>query len=221
MNHTDKAHESQWARHNWTGSASDFIALDLPSARAVWSCTVSTPAIIIGSSQPEDDVDEEMARSMGLDVVKRRSGGGAVFVHPTESVWIDITISRDDPLWIDDVSESMLWLGEVFVRAVSPWIDASVYRGAYLPGSSGRSVCFASTSPGEVFVGQEKLVGISQRRTREGSRMQCVLYRHWNLPHWISAMQSNEVQSQVQELPVATLDRDVDEVITAVMGALP
>ena len=69
-----------------------------------------------GSTQSVDDVNQNSADESGVLVSRRRSGGGAVFVHPSDSVWIDITISRDDPLWKDDVAQSMLWLGEFFVE---------------------------------------------------------------------------------------------------------
>jgi len=67
-------------------------------------------------------------------------------------------------------------------------------------------VCFASSSPGEVFVGANKLVGISQRRGREGARFQCVLYRHWHPGEWVPILASAEVQSRVADIAVATLD---------------
>ena len=46
---------------------------------------------------------------------------------------------------------------------------------------SGGFVCFEGRGAGEVLVGEKKLVGISQRRTRAGSRFQCVWYRRWQL----------------------------------------
>ena len=129
-----------------------------------------------------------------------------MFVHPSDSVWIDITISRDDPLWKDDVAQSMLWLGELFVEALSPWVRADVYRDSFSTGVDGRVVCFASSSPGEVFVGANKLVGISQRRGREGARFQCVLYRHWRPGEWSQIFSASDVRSRVSDIAVATLD---------------
>lgn len=213
--------QSPWARHDWRGTASEFHNMSLPSQRGLWWCSVSSPALILGSTQQETDVDHEIAASLGLDVVRRRSGGGAVFVHPTESVWIDITIPRDDPLYVDDVSASMLWLGDVFSAALSPWTQAETYRGAFTAGSYGRSVCFASTSPGEVFVGDHKLVGISQRRSRDGARMQCVMYQTWSPDAWVSSLTSAEVREYISSLPVATLSADAADIVSAVFNALP
>ena len=36
-------------------------------------------------------------------------------------------------------------------------------------------VCFAGVGPGEVLLGAGKLVGLSQRRTRHGIRVQCLV----------------------------------------------
>lgn len=214
------AQGTAWSRHDWVGSAQAFHELELPAGRGVWSCVVESPSIILGSTQSASDVDESIAQSLGLSVVKRHSGGGAVFVHPHDSIWIDITIGRDDPLWVDDVSASMLWAGDAFASALSPWVQADVFRGPFNIGHDGRTVCFASTSPGEVFEDGRKLVGISQRRGRDGARLQCVLYRQWNPQQWVPAFVDADVRQRTSDMNVATLDVPVNDVVAALMGEL-
>lgn len=213
-------HSMEWGRHDWTGTAADFHAMELPYERALWWCNVETPTLILGSSQSLDDLNQKSADESGMLVSRRRSGGGAVFVHPSDSVWIDITISRDDPLWKDDVAQSMLWLGELFVEALSPWVHAEVFRDTFSNGIDGRVVCFASSSPGEVFVGANKLVGISQRRGRDGARFQCVLYRHWRPGEWSQILASSDVRSRVAEIAVSTLDIPAQTIVNAISGQL-
>lgn len=210
----------EWGRHDWTGTAADFHAMELPAERALWWCQVQDPTVILGSTQTVDDVDQNIAVESGLLVSRRRSGGGAVFVHPTDSVWVDITISRNDPLWKDDVVQSMLWLGDLFVEALSPWVQAQVYRESFSTGVDGRVVCFASSSPGEVFVGTNKLVGISQRRSRDGARFQCVLYRQWQPTEWSHVLASPDVRSRVADIPVATLDIPALTLVNAISEQL-
>jgi len=210
----------EWGRHDWTGTAADFHAMDLPAERALWWCQVHDPTVILGSTQTVDDVDQNIAVESGLLVSRRRSGGGAVFVHPTDSVWVDITISRNDPLWKDDVVQSMLWLGDLFVEALSPWVQAQVYRDSFSIGVDGRVVCFASSSPGEVFVGTNKLVGISQRRSRDGARFQCVLYRQWQPTEWSHVLASPDVRSRVADIDVATLDIPALTLVNAISEQL-
>lgn len=210
-----------WVLHEWTGTAADFHALEPVPERALWWCRVETPALILGSSQDAADVDADAARAAGLDVVRRRSGGGLVPVFPDGTVWIDVTIPRHDPLWVDDVTRSMTWLGRVFAEALSPWVPAVVHDGAFDRGADGATVCFASTSPGEVFVDGAKLVGISQRRGRDGARMQCVLYREWSPSAWTGFLTDPDVARRVGELRVATLDVAAADIAAAVFAALP
>jgi lipoate-protein ligase A len=209
-----------WLRHDWVGTASDFHSKDLPAERALWLCSAEKPALILGSTQDESDVRVDVAVGSGIEIVRRRSGGGAVYVAPDESVWMDITISREDPLWQDDVSASMLWLGDVFVQALQPWVHSETFRGTFHNGHIGRAVCFASAAPGEVFVGDNKLVGISQRRNREGARFQCVVYRQWNPLVWSSLLASVDVQEHVRNMRVATIAAPARDIADAVMAAL-
>lgn len=209
-----------WLRHDWVGTASDFHSKDLPAERALWLCSAEKPALILGSTQDESDVRVDVAVGSGIEIVRRRSGGGAVYVAPDESVWMDITISREDPLWQDDVSASMLWLGDAFVQALQPWVHAETFRGTFHNGDVGRAVCFASAAPGEVFVGDNKLVGISQRRNRDGARFQCVLYRQWNPLVWSSLLTSVDVREHVCNMQVATIAAPARDIADAVMAAL-
>lgn len=212
---------SSWTQHHWSGSAGDFHELSLGNERAVWWCDVERPALIVGSSQSTSLIDFDCASQKGIDVVRRHSGGGLVYVHPTESVWIDITIPRDDDLWTDDVSTSMLWVGDAFVRAVSPWMIAATYRERFSAGEFGRDVCFASTSPGEVFVGEHKLVGISQRRTRNSARFQCVLYRTWLSDRWLDCVDDHHARVGAEQLQPATLNVNAGDIVAALVNSLP
>ena len=212
---------SSWNQHHWRGTAGDFHSLNLNAERALWWCDVSRAALIVGSSQSVSLVDESCASRNDIDVVRRRSGGGLVYVHPADSVWIDITIPVDDSLWSIDVTTSMLWLGNVFMRALSPWVTADVYDGSFSAGDFGRAVCFASHSPGEVFVGDRKLVGISQRRTRDGARFQCVVYREWKTDTWLPCVADAHTARGVQQVQVATLNATAQEIVSSVFSALP
>lgn len=210
-----------WSAHEWTGPAAEFHERDIPETRSVWLCRVTSPALVLGSSQRDADIDPAAAARLHLDIARRRTGGGAVFLHPRDSIWIDVTIGRDDPLWTDDVSESMIWLGASFVDALSGWVSASVRTERFAAGADGKTVCFASAAPGEVFVGDDKLVGISQRRGRWGARFQCVIYREWMPDMWVGAIADVAVRERIRDLQVATIDATPAEVMAELMSALP
>jgi lipoate-protein ligase A len=100
-------------------------------------------------------------------------------------------------------------------------VNGSVYTGAFESGHDGRTVCFASTSPGEVFVDGHKLVGISQRRGRNGARLQCVLYRQWNPRQWTPALIDPTVRQRTDEMSVATVDMSPQQMLDALISHLP
>ena len=145
---------------------------------------VTRAALVLGSAQDEAVIDHERVRSRGLDLVRRRSGGGAVLLLPGEHVWIDIVLPVADPLWSDDVAEASWWLGErwadALARAVTPGGELSVHRHGVRGRELARLVCFAGVGPGELTHAGRKLVGIAQRRTRSWARFQCVVHRRWD-----------------------------------------
>ena len=171
---------SQWRVEPITGSAGVLHALDLPSplTPTVWVFTVDRPALVLGSTQPDDLVDRDAASAARVDVVRRRSGGGAVWLEPRGTSWVDVLLQRDDPLWDDDVGRAAHWLGEAWAAAIGG--TAEVHRGGMVCSALSGRACFAGLGPGEVTIGGRKAVGISQRRTRAGARFQCVAYERWD-----------------------------------------
>jgi lipoate-protein ligase A len=146
-------------------------------------------ALVLGSTQPLADADPGAADRLGADVVRRRSGGGAVVLRPGRDVWIDVTIPHDDPLWEDDVAVSFHWLGRAWVDALgSLGIGADVHLGAATTSRWSRLVCFAALGAGEVTAGGRKLVGLSQRRTREAARFQCLVPGTWDAAEVVSVL---------------------------------
>lgn len=209
-----------WQVHEWNGSARDFHGRDLPMSTALWLVRAHSPAVVLGSSQREDVVDVVAANEAGFDVFKRRTGGGAVLVDAT-ALWVDVMLPRDHRLWTDDVSASMLWLGESWARVLTQLSSSTtfvVHRGAMVRSALSDAVCFAGRAPGEVCVGDEKIVGISQRRSREGARFQCVVYTTWS-SHWIDVLSGNGDLSATRQSGCGLYDVGVtaspDQIVTA------
>ncbi len=108
---------------------------------------------------------------MQVGVVRRVSGGGAVYLAPGAQVWVDLYLPAGDPLLLADVRASFGWLGAAFKDALERLgsLDVAVQGPAAGATEWGRLICFAALGAGEVTVGGRKVVGMSQRRDRHGA----------------------------------------------------
>jgi lipoate-protein ligase A len=145
-------------------------------ARLACVCLPLDQAVVIGSAQPESDFDGERLAAAGVDLVRRRSGGGAVLVVPGLQVWLDVFVPNGDALAETDVGKSFHWLGDVFAAAIASVLGTSlgqaeveVNRGPRQSTPWSRTLCYTGLGAGEVTVAGRKVVGMSQRRERSGA----------------------------------------------------
>jgi lipoate---protein ligase len=174
-----------WRIERRRGPAADLHARPVPDApvRSAWVLDADAPALVLGSTQGEDLVDAAAARTRGVAVVRRRSGGGVVYVEPRATAWVDVIVPAGDPLWEDDVGRAALWVGRAWRDALADLgvAPTEVHDGALACGPLGRLVCFATVGAGEVTTPDgRKVVGISQRRTRAAARFQSAAYTVWD-----------------------------------------
>ncbi len=146
---------------------------------AVWVLELGADALVTGSRQRLDAEEAARAARLGLEVTGRRSGGGAVYLSAATSLWVD--------LWFPTVGDTPVDLAELFVVVGRAWDDGLQSLGLVTSRHDGppsadpaikalaRRVCFADVGWGEVCVGSVKVVGLSQRRVRQGARVQCVV----------------------------------------------
>jgi lipoate-protein ligase A len=179
-----------WSLVRRRGTAGVLFGQPMPSSRTVVVYDVVAPALVLGSTQPL------LVPSSSIEVVRRRSGGGAVLVGPEDVVWVDVFLPAGDPLWSHDVGRAFYWLGEAWAAALGV---GSVHRGGLVTTPLSRVVCFAGVGPGEVVdggvgvVGVDggvggggggggggKVVGMAQRRTRAGALFQCAVALRWD-----------------------------------------
>lgn len=209
--------------------------IGLPARRTVVIASVTRSALVLGSAQRDDVVDWHAVEADGLQVTHRRSGGGAVLLEPDGSTWVDVVIPRDDPLWCDDVGMAFHWLGEVWSRALSPLLAPGVpvvHRGAFIPSRWSSLVCFAGLGPGEVTLPEHadvtpgpKVVGMSQRRTRDVARFQCIAHRDWHPGRLLAALaltssQRAEAASALADAAVE-LDVPTEAIVPTLIEHLP
>lgn len=153
---------------------------ELPDRHAV-ARLVDRPTLVLGSTQLDEVVDADRAAEMGVDLVRRRSGGGVVLLLPGDHLWIDAWVPTGDPLWDADVSRAAGWVGAWWRAALGGLHvgTCAVHEGRASPGTHGALVCFAGRGPGEVFHDGRKVVGVSQWRSREGALFRTCAYIHW------------------------------------------
>lgn len=218
------------SRRSGSAGALHHRPLEVPVTRRVVVLDVDRVALVLGSTQPDADADREAAAAQDVEVCRRRSGGGGVLLEPGETTWVDVELGRADPLWDDDVARSSHWLGQSWAAAlvelgIEGAADVRVHVGGLVRSPWSRRICFAGLGPGEVTSGERKIVGISQRRTREGARFQCVVHRRWDPARLLSllALSPEERLAATQDLAgvAAGVDVEPDAIVAALVRNLP
>jgi lipoate-protein ligase A len=220
---------SVWDLRRLTAPADVLHAEPFPDApaRAVWVLEATAPALVLGSTQSAELVDAEAAAAAGIELARRRSGGGAVLVMPGETAWVDVILPAGDPLWDDDIGRAANWLGRTWQSALAELGVASteVHQGPLACGPLGRLVCFATVAAGEVTVpgsdGPRKVVGMSQRRTRAGARFQCAAYRRWDPEPLVRLLGLDDEGRRALADAAAGTDRDPATLVDAFVRHLP
>jgi lipoate-protein ligase A len=150
----------------------------------IWIATIPGPALVLGSTQSDDLIDRRTAAADGYEVCRRRSGGGLVHIDPATDCWIDAIVPRQSDLWHDDVGRAFHWIGQLWAEVLADSLGEGpapvVHRGPAR--GSGQLWCFGGLGSGEVTIGGYKVVGLSQRRTRNWARLQTLVLGRWPGP---------------------------------------
>lgn len=217
-----------WSVEEVRGAAAEVHRRELPDppTRTVWIANVDRPALVLGSTQPDEVVDRDAVRRHGIEVVRRRSGGGAVLLSPGAVTWIDALLPAGDPLWEDDVSRSFAWLGDLWVDVLGQLgLAAEAHTGGLVHSRWSRLVCFAGLGPGEVTSEGRKVVGLSQRRTRRAARFQSAVNHRWQPARLaeVLALSADERRQLAGDLAatVAAVRVSPEELVAAVVERLP
>jgi lipoate-protein ligase A len=206
-----------WRIGTATGPAAHFLDPLPATERAIRINVIEDTAVILGSTQPESHVDAARAAAGGVAVLRRRSGGGAVLVGPGQLLWIDVVVPVDDPLWTPDVGRAFWWLGDVWVAALEAAgiLGGLVWRGGLVRSPWSDRVCFAGLGSGEVVVGNAKVVGLSQRRTRAGAHFQCAVPISWDPAQLLAVMALGDDARSAAETDLAAAARGVGAGVSA------
>jgi lipoyl(octanoyl) transferase len=127
----------------------------------------------LGYGQRASVVDAGRLASCGWDVVRRPTGGGAIF-H-TDELTYSIALPLDHPLAAGDIVSSYRVLSEALVLALNQ-VGAAVARHELDGHPEATTVCFETPSHYEITVDGRKLVGSAQARRYNA------LLQHGSLP---------------------------------------
>ena len=130
-------------------------------------------AVVLGSAQSPAEFDADRCAGAGLELVRRKSGGGAVVVLPGAQVWLDLFVPVSDQLFDTDVVRASSFVGalwrDALVAATGTSAGLAVRAGGLVETAWSRQICFSGIGPGELTVGGRKVTGLAQRRDRTGA----------------------------------------------------
>ncbi len=192
----------------------------LPS---LWVMSPTNSCLVLGSSQDDSCINYQHAKKAEVAIARRRTGGGAVFVDSQALFWVDLFVPRTHRLWEDDIGVASMGMGGVWKKALdSLGVDCQMYDKPFIKDSLSELVCFAGRAPGELLIHGRKILGISQRRMKEGVRFQCALTLGWEPEEWLNLFTAESVRNLQSEICDAGtcvfLDRN--DVLSSFMKAL-
>jgi lipoyl(octanoyl) transferase len=139
----------------------------------------SPPTLSLGYGQAiRSDIDFAQCQALGIDIVRRPTGGRAV-LHDHE-VTYSLVIGADDPRVTQGVLAAYLTISQALIRGLS-YLGVTaelspIRRGTPLPSDAPSPICFATPSSYEVVVAGRKIIGSAQRRAHG------VIMQHGSIP---------------------------------------
>ncbi len=218
---------STLATHRVEESVETFHHRPFSGEAAIWIPDFGDEtALVLGSRQDRAVVDTAAAQQRGVTVTDRRSGGGAVLVSAADLVWFDVIIPVTDPRFDQDVRRSFDWLGVRLLETLDQLGVAGgvAHHGALIDSKWSDLICFAGLGPGEVSVDGRKIVGVSQRRTRDAARFQVAILRRWEPARIVDllALSPTDRQRAIDDLAdvAAGITADPDDILAAAIQTL-
>lgn len=153
------------------------------------------PALVLGRGQGPERADLAAARTAGVTVYRRTSGGGAVLIDGN-ALSFDVALPTGHPLAASDVTRAYEWIGALWAEALH---TLNIPDARAIPTAEVRAIpalaaddplrlaCYGTLSPWEVAVGQRKVVGLSQVRRRAGVIYPIDVHLRWR-PEALAAL---------------------------------
>ncbi len=147
-----------------------------------------------------------------------------MLLEPGRVLWVDVVVPTGDALWDADVAKAFHWLGHAWVDALAAFgLDGIAHTGPLVRTPLSRQVCFAGLGPGEVTVDGRKVIGISQRRTRDHALFQCAALAAWEptlLADLLGLDDDARADLAAAAAPIPRPASDVVDALCTVLGVL-
>lgn len=144
-----------------------------------------TPSLTYGYfTKPEEGIDVEKALKAGFDMGRRPTGGGVLF-H-THDLAFSVLIPKDHPLLTSNTLHNYLLINEMVKNAVSMSLPCEASLLVQCQKNS--SFCMAQPTIYDVMVGDKKVGGAAQRRTKTGLLHQGTLCLREPCPETLSPL---------------------------------
>jgi len=124
------------------------------------------PTVSLGYGQPLGrDVDEAACRALGVGLVRRPTGGSAIYHDgPERELTYSVAATAADLGIGSDLLETYQWIGRGLLRGLRALGAPAALVPERPPAGPTPAFCFARTGVFEIEVGGRKLVGSAQRR---------------------------------------------------------
>lgn len=174
------------------------------------------PCLSLGRNQPLADVNRRACRALGVDVVRRPSGGRAI-LH-TDELTYSVSLLQSDPLAAGGVLESYRRLSRGLLAGLQGLgVEAVQAMGQRKPAADLTAVCFEMPSDYEITVGGRKLVGSAQWRAQGGVLQHGTLPLYGDLARIVACLAlpdgEREVQRQVVRGRAITLEEALGRMV--------
>lgn len=120
----------------------------------------------LGYGQRSHDVDLQRLQQHGWDIVRRPTGGKAIF-HAQELTY-SVALPESNPLARGGILETYLALSAALMRAMQALGLGVEARDGVAPSKDTGPVCFEVPSKYEITIGGKKLIGSAQMRRHGG-----------------------------------------------------
>jgi lipoate-protein ligase A len=124
------------------------------------------PTVSLGYGQSLGrDVDAQTCRALGVGLVRRPTGGSAIYHDgPERELTYSVTAAAGDLGTTPDLLETYRWIGRALLRGLRALGAPAELVPERPPDGPMPAFCFARTGVFEIEVGGRKLVGSAQRR---------------------------------------------------------